>query len=101
MAKAITLLGKRVEAHPDSIGFVEAVWETRRGPLRSWVNGDPKGKCYGTVEIGNLRVGGWHCDSPQAAAYAIERALRDLVNGDWSDAIDYLGGLREDRNEQA
>lgn len=89
MAESITLLGKRVEAFPigspvilwwrvNSVFFYAEVWGD--GTWELWWN---------EVE----RLDGV-ADTPQAAADAIEVALRELVNGEWRGALEYLEGLR-------
>ena len=113
MAETITLLGQRVdevfvagriERH-DGSSFASRAWVVWLGeslscdlPLvRASVYDCGNGDYYTALQGEVLRE---KYTSPQAAANAIKEALRDLVNGEWHDAVEYLGVLREKRKDK-
>lgn len=99
MAETITLLGKRVESRHASF------WKVRCGFVEAGVAGYDKHhytatlysvSCDGDTECLYVpALEGVSYPTPQAAADAIEQALRELVNGEWREELEYLEGLRE------
>ena len=113
MVETITLLGKRVYAvsgytHkvPLNDGFVfsQRGWYADLGDsilhddslVRAAVYDCDGNRYYASLQdetISGCTRSSFY-SSPQAAADAIEEALRELVNGEWRDAVEYLSGLR-------